>query len=133
LSAVRSALRETASGASSTKCRSAEVGAICLNNGSETRVFSGSNCFCRIVYHWCCGPYHARLPGWMLVLLMYIHRFLFIGVVVVGICFVGAGVLLAIGLYCYLLYVVVVYVGSIVFYCVGYWEGLVGFVCVCGY
>ena len=64
---------------------------------------------------------------------MYIHRFLFIGVVVVCICFVGAGVILAIGIYCYLLCVVVVYVGSIVFYCVGYWEGLVGFVRVCGY
>jgi hypothetical protein len=47
--------------------------------GSDTRVLSGSSCFYIIVYHCCCGPYHARLPKLVVALLMYIHIFLLIG------------------------------------------------------
>jgi hypothetical protein len=90
LSAVNSALLETASGASNTKWRSDGSVVIWLNNISYTRVFCGFSYFWRTYYHYCCGPYHALLPWWVVVLLMYIHIFLFVCGGLVSTGFVGA-------------------------------------------
>ena len=74
LSADNSALLDTASGASFSRCLSDGGVAICLNSWRGTLVLRGSSCYFVISCHSDLGPYQHLLPYCLEVLLTYNHR-----------------------------------------------------------
>ena len=81
-----SALLDTASVASRTRCLSDGGVAICVNSLIGTRVLNGSNCFSITVSHSALGPYQYRLPYGVEALLTYNHRCFYVYVEGVTTC-----------------------------------------------